>query len=176
MLTVLCTPAAGSPTRTEAAELCGGGTQGDGAAEAHISNRSGAVLGKQTILKEEPYPGIHNSAIPLEVEGAANFRQAGGGLPIYGLAISPLAAIKRVLQRVGAAPGGGGQAAWHNMREETTVYINGTPYVLREAARPLGNMQACPSLLHPHLLPARARGISHNCRKLEKAELLVYSK
>ena len=108
--------------------------------EAFIASRSGSVLGAHTILKEEPYPGIQSAAIPVTVAGAANFRQATGH-PIYGLAIAPVSAIRAVLERVGAGPGGGAAAVWHNMREEPTVFINGVPYVLRDPARPLGNMQ-----------------------------------
>lgn len=34
-----------------------------------------------------------------------------------------------------------GTALWHNLREEPVLYINGTPYVLREAAGPYKNMK-----------------------------------
>jgi hypothetical protein len=32
------------------------------------------------------------------------------------------------------------RAVWHLQREEPVVYINGRPYVLREAARPFKNL------------------------------------
>jgi hypothetical protein len=51
---------------------------GDGseAADAVVSGRAGAVLGASCILKEEPYPGVHTSSLPVLHEGAPNFRQA----------------------------------------------------------------------------------------------------
>ena len=30
---------------------------------------------------------------------------------------------------------------WHNMREEPVLYINGLPYVLREAEQPFSNLE-----------------------------------
>jgi hypothetical protein len=45
------------------------------AADAVVSGRAGAVLGASCILKEEPYPGVHSSALPVMHEKAPNFRQ-----------------------------------------------------------------------------------------------------
>lgn len=30
---------------------------------------------------------------------------------------------------------------WHNMREEPVIYINGKPYVVREAGQPFANLE-----------------------------------
>jgi len=30
---------------------------------------------------------------------------------------------------------------WHNMREEPVLYINGKPYVVREANKPFANLE-----------------------------------
>ncbi len=46
------------------------------AADAVVTGRAGAVLCAHCILKEEPYPGVHVSALPVLHEGAPNFRQA----------------------------------------------------------------------------------------------------
>ena len=161
------------PAITAGAAGAAGGDQEARATEAVenlLSNRSGMVLGPHTILKEEPYPGIQSAAVPAVIPDAPNFRQAAGGLPIYGLAIAPLTGIEQVLRAVGAGPGDGDAiAVMHNMREvscrpaaavrdvprlprvpasrpaphaqEPTVFINGVPHVLRDATRPLGNMQ-----------------------------------
>jgi len=51
-----------------------GGDSGE-AADAVVSGRAGAVLGASCILKEEPYPGVHSSALPVMHEKAPNFRQ-----------------------------------------------------------------------------------------------------
>ena len=40
----------------------------------------------------------------------------------------------------GGSAGTRGRAVWHLMREEPVVYINGAPYVLREASRPFKNL------------------------------------
>lgn len=39
--------------------------------------------------------------------------------------------------------GGAGKrkVLWHNMREEPVLYINGKPYVVREASKPLANLE-----------------------------------
>ncbi len=34
----------------------------------------------------------------------------------------------------------GAKVVWFNLREESVVYINGRPFVLREAARPFNNL------------------------------------
>jgi len=44
-------------------------------ADAVVTGRAGAVLGAHCILKEEPYPGVHVSSLPVLHEGAPNFRQ-----------------------------------------------------------------------------------------------------
>lgn len=45
------------------------------AADAVVSGRAGGVLGAHCILKEEPYPGVQTSRIPVFHDGAPNFRQ-----------------------------------------------------------------------------------------------------
>ena len=36
---------------------------------------------------------------------------------------------------------GGRKVLWHNMREEPVLYINGRPYVVREADKPFQNLE-----------------------------------
>jgi hypothetical protein len=65
---------------------------------------------------------------------------------VYGGAIATMDGIRRVLLSVGAAPdappvnGRQVQAVWHLQREEPVIYVNGRPYVLREASRPFKNL------------------------------------
>lgn len=33
------------------------------------------------------------------------------------------------------------KVVWHNMREEPVLYINGKPYVVREANKPFANLE-----------------------------------
>ena len=43
--------------------------------------------------------------------------------------------------RVCGAGAGGRKVLWHNMREEPVLYINGRPYVVREADKPFQNLE-----------------------------------
>lgn len=106
--------------------------------EAVLNSRSGEVLGRQTMLKGDHCPGCQNMNLPEHIEGAPNFREVSG-FPVYGVANPTVAGIKKVLARVGGAPGGR-LVLWHNMREEPMVYVNGKPFVLREVERPFNNM------------------------------------
>ncbi|CAI5993545.1 unnamed protein product [Closterium sp. NIES-65] len=101
----------------------------------------------QTVLKSDHCPGCQNLSLPELLEGAPNFRQVHG-LPVFGVANPTIDGIRAVLRRVAHAAGKGSGGAegverrvvWHNMREEATVYVNGKPFVLREAERPFKNM------------------------------------
>lgn len=107
-----------------------------------VESRCGAVLGQNTILKEDHFPGMYSSKIPQTVEGAPNFRRVNG-VPVVGMGMPTVAGIRAVLQKVGGGPdkAGASHALWFNMREEPVVYINGRPFVLREEVRPLKNLQ-----------------------------------
>ena len=102
-----------------------------------ITSRAGAVLGRQTILKDDHFPGCQNSKLTPLVEGAPNFRQVEG-LPVYGVAIPTVNGLRNVLDAVG---GKSRCVLWHSMREEPLVYVNGQPFVLREVERPFSNLE-----------------------------------
>ena len=51
-------------------------------------------------------------------------------------------AIKDVLFKVGAVPGGKKTLQWTSLREEPVIYINGKPYVLRLFQDPMKNLEA----------------------------------
>ena len=109
----------------------------------HIATRPGSVLGPHTILKLDHFKGCQSSRLVNEIDGAPNFRGVSSpGLHVFGGAIATVDGIKRVLHSVGAGPDDEQQtcAVWHMMREEPVVYINGDPYVLREASRPFKNL------------------------------------
>jgi Inositol hexakisphosphate len=104
-----------------------------------LSRRNGAVLGAATILKADSYPSLRSRALPQWVPGAPNLRQAGGGAPVFGVGIPSAAGAAAALDALRAA--GSHSMVWHNLREEPVLYINGAPYVLREAAGAYRNMQ-----------------------------------
>ena len=109
----------------------------------HIATRPGSVLGPHTILKLDHFKGCQSSRLVNQIDGAPNFRgMSSPGLHVFGGAIATVEGIKRVLHSVGAGPEDEQQACavWHMMREEPVVYINGDPYVLREASRPFKNL------------------------------------
>merc|ERR1712078_975233 len=99
-------------------------------------------------MKEDHFPGLQSENL-TKIPGAPNFRQAAQGVPVYGLAIPTLDGIKRVLKSlVGDQPAEtcgseppSARVLWYNLREECVVYINGSPYVLREELRPYKNLQ-----------------------------------
>ena len=89
-------------------------------------------------------------------------------LPVYGVAIPTVSGIRLVLDELGAAQGLGNaccmqdclaihnvsymeyicssaagqrRVMWFNMREEPVIYINGNPYVVREANKPFANLE-----------------------------------
>ncbi|CAH9140358.1 unnamed protein product [Cuscuta epithymum] len=100
--------------------------------------RRGEVLGSQTVLKSDHCPRCHHPSLPERLEGAPNFREIPG-FPVYGVANPTVSGILSVIQRIGSCKGGR-PVFWHNMREEPVIYINGKPFVLREAERPYKNM------------------------------------
>ncbi|CAI9099930.1 OLC1v1036826C1 [Oldenlandia corymbosa var. corymbosa] len=101
--------------------------------------RTGEVLGSQTVLKSDHYPGCQDPSLPERVEGAPNFREIPG-FPVYGVANPTIDGIQSVIRRIGSDKGGR-PVFWHNMREEPVIYINGKPFVLREVERPYKNMR-----------------------------------
>ncbi len=66
--------------------------------------------------------------------------------PVYGVAISTLEGIRAVLGATGASDAARAPVQWYNMREEPCIYIDGRPFVLREATRPLANLRECACL------------------------------
>ncbi len=109
------------------------------AAAALLARRAGSVLGPRTILKSDHFPGCQSPHLPPGPPGAPNFRRAPGAR-VFGGAVPTAAGVRAALEAVGAGPGGRRRAVWHVMREEPVLYVNGEPYVLREAGRPFKNL------------------------------------
>eukprot|EP00884_Botryococcus_braunii_P001844 jgi/Botrbrau1/11660/Bobra.168_2s0015.2 len=104
-----------------------------------LAQRDGKVLLKATLLKSDHFPGCQNIKLLPLIEGAPNFRQVPG-LPVYGVAIPTILGLRLTLDALGAEKGQR-KVIWHNMREEPVIYINGRPYVVREASRPFANLE-----------------------------------
>ncbi|KAJ3280819.1 hypothetical protein HK104_000390 [Borealophlyctis nickersoniae] len=61
---------------------------------------------------------------------------------VFGIGMPAKESIRRVLNKVGAYPGGVRQLVWTSLREEPVLYVNGRPYVLRLFQDPLKNLEA----------------------------------
>ncbi|KAL5700463.1 hypothetical protein ACHQM5_025902 [Ranunculus cassubicifolius] len=106
-----------------------------------MKQRGGSVLGKQTILKSDHFPGCQNKRLTPHIDGAPNYRQAES-LRVHGVAIPTVDGIRNVLNYIGAQKNGiQKKVLWHNLREEPVVYINGRPFVLRDVERPFSNLE-----------------------------------
>lgn len=120
-----------------------------------IARRSGAVLSPYTILKQDVYPSLQSSSVQQIVEGAPNLRQAENELPVFGMGIPTRQGVETVLEKIGSGPTASERVrrctVCVNLREEPLLYINGTPYVLREAAGAYTNMKEYTGIDGPRL-------------------------
>ncbi|KAI3895478.1 hypothetical protein MKX03_035445 [Papaver bracteatum] len=109
--------------------------------EQVMKQRGGSVLGTNSILKSDHFPGCQNKRLSPHIDGAPNYRQAEA-LRVHGVAIPTVEGIRHVLDHIGAQKKGKQtQVLWHNLREEPVVYINGRPFVLRDAEKPFSNLE-----------------------------------
>ncbi|CAN1855732.1 PALD1 [Linum perenne] len=112
---------------------------GDAVMEAAIKSRSGSVLGKGSILKMYFFPGQRTSS-NIQIHGAPHVFKVDG-FPVYSMATPTIAGAKEMLTYLGAKPEVEGSTTpkvmLTDLREEAVVYINGTPFVLRELNKPV---------------------------------------
>ncbi|KAH7578150.1 hypothetical protein JRO89_XS01G0346400 [Xanthoceras sorbifolium] len=108
---------------------------GDAVMEAIVKARSGSVLGKGCILKMYFFPGILSKTGFTMVDG----------YPVYSMATPTIAGAKEMLAYLGAKPKAEGSTTQKviltDLREEAVVYINGTPFVLRELNKPVDTLK-----------------------------------
>jgi protein-tyrosine phosphatase len=103
--------------------------------------RSGEVLGVNTVLKNDHFPGCQRMNMKVMIEGAPNFRKIENEAlygKVYGVAIPTVTGIENVLHYLDAKKN---QILWINLREEPLVYIGNCPYTLREQDRPFANIE-----------------------------------
>ncbi|CAK7348578.1 unnamed protein product [Dovyalis caffra] len=112
---------------------------GDAVMEATVRVRNGSVLGKGSILKMYFFPGQRTSS-HIQVQGAPHVYKVDG-YPVYSMATPTIAGAKEMLAYLSAKPKIEGSLAQKviltDLREEAFVYINGTPFVLRELNKPV---------------------------------------
>lgn len=116
---------------------------GDAVMEAIVKARNGSVLGKGSILKMYFFPGQRTSS-NIQIHGAPHVYKVDG-YPVYSMATPTIAGAKEMLSYLGAKPKAEGFASQKviltDLREEAVVYINGTPFVLRELNKPVDTLK-----------------------------------
>ncbi|CAO3589334.1 unnamed protein product [Absidia cylindrospora] len=105
-----------------------------------VKSRSGTVLTRNTILKADHFSSGTNTNLDLHLQGGPNFRAAE--LDVYGVAQPTVIGLSTILSILHCHPKSQDVASctWFSTREEPLVYLNGCPYVLREYANPMQNM------------------------------------
>ncbi|WCJ22568.1 Paladin [Euphorbia peplus] len=116
---------------------------GDAVMEATIKARNGSVLGTGSILKMYFFPGQRTSS-HIQIHGAPHVYKVDR-YPVYSMATPTIAGAKEMLTYLGAKPKGEGsivrKVILTDLREEAVVYINGTPFVLRELHKPVDTLK-----------------------------------
>ncbi|XVF72883.1 hypothetical protein PTKIN_Ptkin12aG0156300 [Pterospermum kingtungense] len=115
---------------------------GDAVMEAIVKARNGSVLGKGSILKMYFFPGQRTSS-EIQIHGAPHVFKVDG-YPVYSMATPTIIGAKEMIAYLGAKSNAGvaGQrVVVTDLREEAVVYINGTPFVLRELNKPVDTLK-----------------------------------
>ncbi|KAL4323919.1 hypothetical protein GQ457_11G001890 [Hibiscus cannabinus] len=115
---------------------------GDAVMEAIVKSRNGSVLGKGSILKMYFFPGQRTSS-RIQIHGAPHVFKVDG-YPVYSMATPTIIGAKEMLTYLGAKSNSevaGQKVVVTDLREEAVVYINGTPFVLRELNKPVDTLK-----------------------------------
>ncbi|XP_028800975.1 paladin isoform X3 [Neltuma alba] len=110
---------------------------GDMVMEEVVKTRNGSVLGKGSILKMYFYPGQRTSS-HMQIHGAPHVYKVDE-YPVYSMATPTISGAKEMLAYLGAKPKASvaQKVILTDLREEAVVYIDGTPFVLRELNKPV---------------------------------------
>ncbi|KAK9035697.1 hypothetical protein V6N11_077730 [Hibiscus sabdariffa] len=116
---------------------------GDAVMDAIVKARNGSVLGKGSMLKMYFFPGQRTSS-HIQINGAPHVFKVDG-YPVYSMATPTITGAKEMLAYLGAKVNAEGYAGQKvvvtDLREEAVVYINGTPFVLRELNNPVDTLK-----------------------------------
>eukprot|EP01119_Soliformovum_irregulare_P014208 TRINITY_DN3878_c0_g1_i1.p1 TRINITY_DN3878_c0_g1~~TRINITY_DN3878_c0_g1_i1.p1 ORF type:complete len:1108 (-),score=338.31 TRINITY_DN3878_c0_g1_i1:397-3720(-) len=108
-----------------------------------INSRHGDVMGVNTILKSDHFPGCQRMSLLPHIPGAPNYRQVQG-LCVYGVAIPTIEGMKNTINHLlktsntSVPPK---KVLWISLREEPVIYINQRPFVLRNYDSPFSNLE-----------------------------------
>ncbi|OIV95330.1 hypothetical protein TanjilG_07486 [Lupinus angustifolius] len=115
---------------------------GDAVMEAIVKARNGSVLGKGSILKMYFFPGQTTSS-HIQIHGAPHVFKVNE-YPVYSMATPTISGAKEMLAYLDAKPNASlttRKVILTDLREEAVVYINGTPFVLRELNKPADTLK-----------------------------------
>ncbi|CAJ1871832.1 unnamed protein product [Sphenostylis stenocarpa] len=115
---------------------------GDAVMEAIVKARNGSVLGKGSILKMYFFPGQRTSS-HIQIHGAPHVYKVDE-YPVYCMATPTISGAKEMLDYLGAKPKPSiiaQKVILTDLREEAVVYINYTPFVLRELNKPVNTLK-----------------------------------
>ncbi|XP_042416053.1 paladin-like [Zingiber officinale] len=130
------------PTPEEPKALFGS-MHGDVVMDAIVKSRNGSVLGKGSILKMYFFPGQKTSSWK-QFKGTPNVYKVDA-YPVYSMATPTVDGAREVLSYLGAkdlsATTRSQKVIIIDLREEAVVYINGSPFVLRELDRPVDTLK-----------------------------------
>ncbi|CAL9065489.1 unnamed protein product [Musa banksii] len=116
---------------------------GDVVMDAVVKSRNGSVLGKGSILKMYFFPGQRTSSC-MQFKGTPHIYKVDA-YPVYSMATPTIDGAREVLSYLGAddpaSMNHGQKVIITDLREEAVVYINGSPFVLRELDRPVDTLK-----------------------------------
>ncbi|KAI9221936.1 inositol hexakisphosphate-domain-containing protein [Blastocladiella britannica] len=153
--------ASGSPAWTGASTLAKSAVSKT--VDSVLGSRRGAVLTRGLILKSDQFPQPPNARMDVFLQGAPNFR--AHDLNVYGVAQPTSVGLATILTFLNCHPGAVSAefdcpvdpCNWICTREEPLVYINGHPYVLRTADKPLENLTTLAGISGSRLEALEAR-------------------
>lgn len=103
-----------------------------------LLRRKGSTLGRRTILKSYTIPGnLMEGLVPshLLVDGISDIRVLKEQ-PIFTIGNANVSGLRRLMEALGAVPGGDAHVVMTDLREEMVLYVNGTAYLRRELEMP----------------------------------------
>ncbi|XP_042502198.1 paladin isoform X1 [Macadamia integrifolia] len=115
----------------------------DALMEAMVKDRTGSVLGKGSILKMYFFPGQRTSS-RIQIHGAPHVYKVDR-YPVYSMATPTISGAREMLTYLRAKSTASEKVSQKviitDLREEAVVYVDGTPFVLRELNQPVDTLK-----------------------------------
>ncbi|KAF9763761.1 Paladin [Nosema granulosis] len=111
--------------------------------DTDFNSHNGRVLTPFSFLKRDDRFKYGLSSKDLRVEGAPGFHGSG---KIFSLGQPTLIGIENIIKFLGNK-----KIVWINLKEEPTIYINKTPYIVRDTDKPFSNISSFRSITAKNL-------------------------